>query len=109
MNPEDLILQDLETGYYAHPEQPEAEFPPVHAVITSHYAKLWEKPLCGVEVPEGHEYLWCASTLWMPYIDCKECQRLVHEIALRQGLVRKDRLPRELSEKLHKAWGTIIS
>jgi hypothetical protein len=38
-------------------------------------------------------------------VDCKRCQRLVHEMAIRQGLIREDRLPREMAEKLLKSWG----
>lgn len=101
MNREDLTTHDLETGYYAHPERPEAEFPPVHAVTPDY------QPLCGEDIPTGYEYEWCAGILWMPYVDCKACQRQIHEMAIRQGLIREDRLPREKAERLFKSWGPL--
>ena len=94
LNHSDLIISDLSTGYFADPMDPAAEFPPVHAVIADE-----TEPLCGEAVPEGHEYQWCSGTLWMPYVDCKKCQTEVHEIAVRQGLLREDRAPRTLRQR----------
>jgi hypothetical protein len=105
MNRGDLTTYDLETGYFAHPEDAEAEFPPVHAVVMSD--RDWQKPLCGAEIPEGHEYQWCSGILWMPYVDCKGCQREVHEMGIRQGAIREDRLPRKKAEKLFRSWGPV--
>lgn len=100
----DIVIQLLETGYFAHPERPEAEFPPVHAIREGREGMA---PLCGTEVPEGFEYQWCAGTLWMPYVDCGGCQRLVHEAAISQGIIREDRLPQVKAVKLFKSWGKL--
>lgn len=74
-----METKDLKTGYFAHPERPEAEFPPVHAITTE------TLPLCGEAVPEGHEYQWCAGFLWTPIVDCAACLRSVARMDLAEG------------------------
>jgi hypothetical protein len=98
----DIVIRLLQTGYFAHPERPEAEFPPVHAIRDGSLV-----PVCGVEIPEDFEYQWCARTLWMPYVDCGRCQRLIHEAAISQGILREDRLPQVKAAKLFKSWGNL--
>jgi hypothetical protein len=81
-----IKLADLQTGYFAHPDQPEAPFPFVHAmkpVLVGREIEL--QPLCDTAIPDGHEYQWCSKHIEFTYVDCQPCRNKLDLIAMAEG------------------------
>lgn len=77
---ENLRLRDLQTGYFAHPDDSEAPFPFVHAI--KHELPEQEfLPLCDAAIPDGHEYQWCSGSITWTYVDCQPCRNLLNNMA----------------------------
>jgi hypothetical protein len=70
-----MKLIDLQTGYFAHPERPQATFPEIHAVTPD------KTPVCGLAVQGDFEYQWCSRTLEWSYIDCTACEDKLQAMA----------------------------
>lgn len=79
-----LKLADLQTGYFAHPDRPNATFPEVHAIkfLEPYHVGF---PLCDAEIPEGHEYQWCSRTVEFTFVDCQPCRNKLDVMASAEG------------------------
>lgn len=79
-----LKLADLKTGYFAHPERPEADFPAIHAIkLLEPYGV--EFPLCDEPVPPRHEYQWCSASVEFAFVDCQKCRNILDLMAQAEG------------------------
>ena len=60
----------LSTGYYASPSRsPSANSGKVHVVS--------DAPICGTKFAADMEYQWCAHRVYLPYITCLKCLKLL--------------------------------
>lgn len=64
----------LVTGYFADTKT----FTKVHVVNHEN-----NKPICGCKISDRKQFQWNSMDIWIPYIECDHCKRIVSELSER--------------------------
>ena len=64
---------EIETGWFGIPGGPEWRSTKVHICMR-------RRPVCGTRMGPNQQFQFCATGMYMPYVECKRCQKRFEDI-----------------------------